>query len=179
MFLSSSISLSEIYLIFLHHCYVEYTYTTNVSNSFAETAKDINVVEVLIDAAKSSSLQNASNYSFEVLFIRKDKDRTALELAVRRNHLDLVPLMCGELPPFLHSVRGSPERAARNINLKDLIYLAAELGYKEMVKVLNKNYETGNRHGHKDQIAIKAAVIAGDKGTIQCKMYLLLVILNF
>lgn len=149
-------------------------------NSFAEAVKDINVVRALIDAAKrwSSEVQNEPNYRFEVLFIKKDKDRTALELAVRRNHLDVVCLMCQELKPLiLNGGRGSPERRARNINLKALIYLAAELGYKDMVKVLYASYETGNRHGRKDHIAIKAAVIARDKGTTQISLFIIVMTL--
>ncbi|KAK1373724.1 hypothetical protein POM88_029917 [Heracleum sosnowskyi] len=126
-----------------------------------EKKKDRDVVKELINAAKrSSSSEDAPINSFEALFNKTDNYRTVIDLAVRRNHLDVVELILVEDPAYQHG------RTSKNINLKPLIYVAAEQGYKDMVILLCETYEAGNALGHKGQTALKAAIIARDKESV-------------
>ncbi|KAL8092232.1 hypothetical protein AgCh_034499 [Apium graveolens] len=114
---------------------------------------DRDVVKVLIDAAKRSSCSEDAPYnSFEALF-----NRTDVDLAMRRDHLDMIELILVEDPAYQHG------HASKNINLKPLIYVATEHGYKDMVKL---THECGNTLGHGGQTALKAAFIARDEESI-------------
>lgn len=53
-------------------------------------------------------------------------------------------------------------RSSKNSDLKSLIYIAAEKGYNDIVKLLCEPYEAGNKLDRKGQTSLKAAIIGRD-----------------
>lgn len=141
---------------------------------------DKDVVGAIIDAAKRlhpSCSEDAPDNSYESFFnkcSKNDKD-TALHLAVRGNHVDVVKMILEADPGYLDQNKRSYSAVDvqylnrgvyKNKDLKTLIYMAAELGhtYKTMVKLLCNTYEADNTLGHKGQTALHAALIMRDGG---------------
>lgn len=147
--------------------------------SLAAKQKDRNAVKAIIDAARRlppPCSEDAICSSFEAFFNKtyKNDTDTALHLAVRGNHVDVVALIL-EADPGYRGKLGNIYSADiqylnrsvyKNRDLKTLIYMAAERGYKykAMVKLLGETYGVDNSLGHKGQIALRAAIMGRDKG---------------
>ncbi|KAL1833233.1 hypothetical protein ACET3Z_002884 [Daucus carota] len=112
--------------------------------------EDRDVIKVYINAAKRF-------ISYESLFLPNRKGETALELAVRVNHLEVVELILAEDPAYKR------DNVDKNDELLSLIYIAAEQRYKDMVKLLCQTYESRNSLCHKGHIAFLAAIRGRDK----------------
>lgn len=142
---------------FLENSYQDQSIIINIWTSIADEKKDRDVIKILIDAAKRYSRSEDAPYnSSEVLFNRTDNYRTVIDLAMRVNHLDVVELILVEDPAYQHG------RTSKNINLKPLIYVAAEHYYKNMLKLLSER----NSLGHRGQTALKSAIPERDEGTL-------------
>ncbi|XP_074357047.1 uncharacterized protein LOC141696820 isoform X3 [Apium graveolens] len=105
---------------------------------------DIEVVKVLIDAARRHVL-------FQDFLRHGDKDmNTALHLAVMRRNLEIVKLLVGADPTDKH---------AQNSQGKTPIYIAAEGGNRDIVKVIcNLSTASLNFDGPGDSTALHAAL---------------------
>ncbi|KAL8122420.1 hypothetical protein AgCh_018949 [Apium graveolens] len=124
---------------------------------------DSDVVEVLIFAARGSLPANygfgkhSMSSGFEN-FVRQETDddwERALHIAVRGNHLNVVKLLL-QLDP------GYPLEDT-NGDSKSPIYIAAELGYEEILQLLCESCSLEYTHGPRGESALHAAVKGLDK----------------
>lgn len=117
------------------------------------TKLDDDVVEVIIKAAKRSF--SAEQF---VAFVRQidNSEDSALHLAVRQSHLDVVELIAQYAEP-----------TRRNKDFKSPIYIAAELGNKDIVKLLYKTCKFESIRGPGGQTALHAAIIGGNSDCIK------------
>lgn len=124
-------------------------YTINTFTLLAAKTLNSDVVEVIINAAKHSF----SSEQF-VDFVRQidNNEDSALHLAVRGNHLDVVKLIVQYADP-----------TRRNKDSKSPIYIAAEQGNKEIVKLLCES-KFENTLGPGGQTTLHAAITGGDLG---------------
>ncbi|XP_074352050.1 target of rapamycin complex 2 subunit AVO2-like [Apium graveolens] len=101
------------------------------------------------------------NSGYEALLEITDKNyETVLSLSVLENQLDVVERLIAEDPSYQNgSVRKSSD-------LRRLIYLAADKGYTDMVKLLSRSYEARKDIGHTGQTALHAAIIKRDEATV-------------
>ncbi|KAK1382071.1 hypothetical protein POM88_019806 [Heracleum sosnowskyi] len=118
--------------------------------------EDRDVMTVIINAAKRSSSSH-----FEALFNRTDESGcTVLELAVKKNYVNMVKLILAEDPACQ---RGRvPEKHA----LMCLIYKAIDTGYKDIVKLLCRTYEAGITTGHRGVVSVILAIKRCDKASV-------------
>ncbi|KAL8092078.1 hypothetical protein AgCh_034385 [Apium graveolens] len=110
--------------------------------------EDNDVVIVLINAAKRTiSSKDAPASSFASVL------DSVLELAVQGNHVNVVKLILED-----------PAYQSKNMDLKTLIYMAAERKYNDIVKLLCKTYQAGNSLEDEGETALRAALIGSDEG---------------
>ncbi|KAL1822414.1 hypothetical protein ACET3Z_009192 [Daucus carota] len=126
-------------------------------NEYQSAAKD------LLKAAKRAACHEDAPYnSFEALFDNTDQDgHNVLQLAVMGNNPDAVEVILKEDPAY------QQKRSNKNSDLKSLAYIAAEKGYKDIVKLLCETYEARNEIGRVGQTTLHAAIIGRDEG-MQC-----------
>lgn len=142
------------------------TYIINPCNTLV-AEEDSDVIEVLIKAAKDSVPHGGKiETDFDNLYehvdvIRRsagDTGDTALHIAVRENHLNVVNLLLHVEPEFPYLVDGL------NYEFKRPIYIAAERGYKDIVKVLCDICDLECISGPQSESALHAAIRGRDTG---------------
>ncbi|KAL1822411.1 hypothetical protein ACET3Z_009189 [Daucus carota] len=108
------------------------------------------IAKDLLKAAKRSACHEDAPYnSFEALFNITDEDGyNVLQLAVHQNNQDAVELILKEDPAY------QQQRSNKNSELKSLAYIAAEKGYKDIVKLVCESYEARNEIGRVGQTTL-------------------------
>ncbi|KAL8090682.1 hypothetical protein AgCh_039933 [Apium graveolens] len=96
------------------------------------------VITMLVDAAERSS---SSNTSFEAIFNKTHHktNHTVLELAVERNHVEVVEMILQRDPAY--------GRGIKKNGLMLLIYKAMDMEFSAIVKLLSKAYQAGIHDG--------------------------------
>lgn len=123
------------------------------------------MVKEVLEAAKRQFSTSKQNHSF-IDFIRQadDSGKTALDMAVTRNHLGVVKQI----------FEADPSCA---------LYTATKQGYKDIVREICKQGGSSSVHelGPRKHTALHAAILSGDKGMPiqpkqlkQCKVYFVL-----
>lgn len=128
------------------------------------------MVEVLIFAARGSLPANygfgrhSMSSGFENFVRQKTDDdcERALHMAVRGNHLNVVKLVL-QLDP------GYPLEDT-NRDFKSPIYIAAELGYKDILELLCESCSLEYTHGPRGESALHAAVKGLNTGMHVCML---------
>ncbi|KAL1822406.1 hypothetical protein ACET3Z_009184 [Daucus carota] len=113
------------------------------------------IAKDLLKAAKRSACHEDAPYnSFEALFNITDEDGyNVLQLAVHQNNRDAVELILKE------DLAYQQQRSNKNSELKSLASIAAEKGYKDIVKLVCETYEARNEIGRVGQTTLHAAII--------------------
>ncbi|KAL1822417.1 hypothetical protein ACET3Z_009195 [Daucus carota] len=107
-------------------------------NEYQSAAKDL-----LKTAKRAACHEDAPYNSFEALFDNSDQDgNNVLQLAVMGNNPDAVELILKKDPEYQH------KRPNKNSDLRSLAYIAAEKGYKDIVKVVCTAYDLLERDPH-------------------------------
>lgn len=116
------------------------------------------VVKVLIDEARRLfRSSDKSNGNFFEAFLRKinGKKNTALHLAVSNNNVDIVGLIVKADPDHIHD---------RNREGHSPIYLAADRGYSDIVKLICTVCTTPTLDGPRGKTALHAAITRFHQG---------------
>lgn len=127
-------------------------------DSYKETALHLAVyyehtklVALLIDAARYLQHDSYDSTSRFEAFVRQGDDEmnTALHLAVEKGNMDIVKLLVQADPSYLH---------AQNSYSETPIYLAARLGYNDIVKVICRACTTPAFDGPGGSTALHATI---------------------
>lgn len=117
------------------------------------------MVEVLLDTAKQMFSEEYYRYEKFVGQADNKNGDTALHLAVWRNHLAVVKLIL--------QVNG-PHKAKINRDYKTPLFIAAQNGFKDIVRLLCDTFIFENILGPRGQTVLHAAIIGRDPGMYKC-----------
>lgn len=120
----------------------------------------IDVVVALFDAAKADSKEIESGIGTDEAMLKKTnmEEDTAFHEAVRYNHPDIVGLLIQKGPEVTYSA---------NITGHTPLYMAAEMGYGDLVKkIIDESHASLTHTGIMGRTALHAAVIRNNKGSV-------------